>query len=136
MDSGLLYYDESDGRVQDVSAAIAAQRDFDDDRKLGLSLTADTLTGASASGAIALDRAQTFTSPSGKAVYTVPAGETPLDDTFKDVRFALNVNGSQPRARLYTIRYPVASNSLPNTTTPIWARTPRWRVISTSATRP
>lgn len=103
MDSGLLYYGESDGRVRDVSAAISAQRDFDDDRKLGLSLTADTLTGASASGAVALDRAQTFTSPSGKAVYTTPAGDTPLDDTFKDTRFALNASWSQPLARLYTV---------------------------------
>lgn len=103
IDSGLLYYGESDGRVQDVSAAISAQRDFDDDRKLGLSLTADTLTGASASGAIALDRPQTFTSPSGKAVYSTPAGETALDDTFKDTRFALNASWSQPLARLYTV---------------------------------
>ncbi|MET0535848.1 MAG: DUF3570 domain-containing protein, partial [Steroidobacter sp.] len=103
IDSGLLYYGESDNRVQDVSAAVSAQRDFADDRKLGLSLTADTLTGASASGAIALDRAQTFTSPSGKAVYSTPAGDTPLDDTFKDTRFALNASWSQPLARLYTI---------------------------------
>jgi hypothetical protein len=103
IDSGLLYYGESDDRVQDVSATISAQRDFDDDRKLGLSLTADTLTGASASGAIALDRPQTFTSPSGKAVYSTPAGETALDDTFKDTRFALNASWSQPLARLYTV---------------------------------
>ena len=103
IDSSLLYYGESDDRVQDVSAAISGQRDFDDDRKLGLSLTADTLTGASASGAIALDRAQTFTSPSGKAVYSTPAGKTALDDTFKDTRFALNANWSQPLARLYTV---------------------------------
>jgi len=103
IDSGLLYYGESDGRVQDISATISGQRDFDDDRKLGLSLTADTLTGASASGAIALDRAQTFTSPSGKAVYSTPAGETALDDTFKDTRFALNASWSQPLARLYTV---------------------------------
>ncbi len=103
VDSALLYYGESDNRVQDVSAAISAQRDFDDDRKLGLSLTADTLTGASASGAIALDRVQTFTSPSGKATYSTPGGDTPLDDTFKDTRFALNANWSQPLARLYTI---------------------------------
>lgn len=103
VDSGLLYYAESDGRVQDVSAALSAQRDFGDDHKLGLSLTADTLTGASASGAIALGRAQTFTSPSGKAVYSTPAGETPLDDTFKDTRFALNASWSQPLARLYIL---------------------------------
>jgi len=101
-DSSLLYYGESDDRVQDVSAAIAAKRAFDDERYLNLTLTADTLTGASASGATALDRPQTFTSPSGKKTYTTPAGEIPLDDTFLDTRFALNVGWTQPLARLYT----------------------------------
>jgi hypothetical protein len=57
-DTALLYYGESDDRVQDVSATIGAQRAFDDERLLNLTLTADTLTGASASGAIATDRAQ------------------------------------------------------------------------------
>ena len=101
-DSALLYYGETDNRVQDVSAAISATRDFDDDRKLGLSLSADTLTGASASGAIALDTPQTFTSPSGNKVYTTSAGEIPLDDTFLDTRFAATASWTQPLARLYT----------------------------------
>jgi hypothetical protein len=102
-DTALLYYGESDDRVQDVSATIGAQRAFDDERLLNLTLTADTLTGASASGAIATDAPQTFTSPSGRAVYTTPAGKTPLDDTFLDTRFALNAGWSQPLARLYTL---------------------------------
>ena len=102
-DTGLLYYGESDSRVTDISATVAARRDFGDEKALGLTLTADTLTGASASGAIALDRVQTFTSPSGKATYSTPALEIPLDDTFKDTRFALNANWSQPLARLYTL---------------------------------
>jgi hypothetical protein len=101
-DSSLLYYGESDSRVQDVSAAVSALRDFGDERKLSATLTADTLTGASASGAIALDRPQTFTSPSGRAVYTTNAGDVPLDDTFLDTRFALNASWTQPLARLYT----------------------------------
>jgi hypothetical protein len=102
-DTGVLYYAEDDDRVQDVSAIIGAQRTFDDDRLLNLTLTADTLTGASASGAIALDRPQTFTSPSGRAAYTTPAGEVPLDDTFLDTRFAFNASWTQPLARLYTL---------------------------------
>ena len=102
-DSSLLYYGESDSRVQDISAAISAQRDFDDERVLSLNLTADTLTGASASGATALDRVQTFTSPSGKATYSTPARAVPLDDTFKDTRFALSGSWTQPLARLYTV---------------------------------
>jgi hypothetical protein len=101
-DSSLLYYGESDNRVQDISGAIAAKRDFGDERSLSLSLTADTLTGASASGAIALDRPQTFTSPSGRKTYSTPAGEIPLDDTFLDTRFALDASWTQPLASLYT----------------------------------
>jgi hypothetical protein len=102
IDTALLYYGEDDDRVQDVSAAVSAQRAFDDERLLSLTLTADTLTGASASGAIATGTPQTFTSPSGRAVYTTPAGEVPLDDTFLDTRFALNASWTQPLARLYT----------------------------------
>lgn len=102
-DTALLYYGENDDRVQDVSATIGAKRAFDDDRLLNLTLTADSLTGASASGAIATGEPQTFTSPSGRAVYTTPAGETPLDDTFLDTRFALNASWTQPLARLYTL---------------------------------
>ena len=43
-----------------------------------------------------MDGPQTFTSPSGDDVYETPAGEVPLDDTFLDTRFALNVSWSQP----------------------------------------
>ena len=102
-DSSLLYYGESDGRVRDISAAVSALRDFGDDRKFSTTLTADTLTGASASGAIALNRPQTFTSPSGRAVYTTPPGAVPLDDTFHDTRFAANASWTQQLARLYTV---------------------------------
>jgi hypothetical protein len=103
IDSSLLYYGESDGRVQDVSAIVAGQRNFGDDHTLSATLTADTLTGASANGAIALDAPQTFTSPSGRATYTTPANDVPLDDTFHDTRFALNATWSQPLADLYTV---------------------------------
>ena len=59
-----------------------ATRDFGDERKLGLDLSLDSLTGASPSGAIATDSAQTFTSPSGRGTYSTPAGVVPLDNTF------------------------------------------------------
>lgn len=101
-DSAVLYYGENDNRVQDISAAVFATRDFDDERKLGLSLTVDTLTGASASGAIALDGPQTFTSPSGKKTYTTSPGDVPLDDTFLDTRVAVTASWNQPLARLYS----------------------------------
>lgn len=102
-DSALMYYGEGDDRVQDVSASVLVRRNFDDDRFLTLDLTVDSLTGASPSGATALDQAQTFTSPSGNKTYTTPAGEIPLDDSFLDTRTALGVTWSQPLARLYTV---------------------------------
>lgn len=101
LDSALLYYAEDNDRVQDVSATIAAIRDFGEERSLALTLSADTLTGASPSGAIASNRPQTFTTPSGNATYTTAAGEVPLDDTFLDTRYALTVNWSQPLGRAY-----------------------------------
>jgi hypothetical protein len=103
LDTALLYYGESDGRVKDFSLAALARRDFDDDRVLGIDLTVDSLTGASPSGAIALGAPQTFTSPSGKAVYSTDAGEIPLDDTFLDTRVAVGATWTQPLARLYTV---------------------------------
>ena len=61
------------------------------------------MTGASPSGAVSTAAPQTFTSPSGNAVYTTAAGEIPFDDTFLDTRVALNASWSQPLARLYTL---------------------------------
>ena len=103
IDTGLLYYGESDDRVQDVSLNVVATRDFEDERVLGLSLSVDTLTGASASGATALDRPQTFTSPSGNATYTTAPGEVPLDDTFLDTRVAIGASWSQPLNRDFAV---------------------------------
>ena len=102
-DTALLYYGEDGDRVQDLSASILTRRDFDDDRYLSLDLTVDSLTGASPSGAIATGEAQTYTRPSGDDVYQTPAGEIPLDDSFLDTRYALDVGWTQPFARLYTL---------------------------------
>jgi len=111
IDTAVLYYGESDGRVKDASLSALAIREFGDDRKLSLDLTVDTLTGASPSGAIASDLPQTFTSPSGRATYTTPAGEIPLDSSFHDTRVALNAAWSQPFARLYTFNAGVGASS-------------------------
>jgi len=103
IESALLYYGESDDRVQDASLSVFAKRDFDDGKLLDFSITADTLTGASPSGATALDTPQTFTSPSGDDTYRTAAGEIPLDDTFLDTRYAVSANWTQPFAGLYTV---------------------------------
>ncbi len=103
-DTSFLYYGESDGRVQDASLSLLAKRWFADDKDLTLTLTVDSLTGASASGATPMDVAQTFTSPSGNAVYTIPAGQHPLDDTFLDTRVAISASWQQPLGRLYKVQ--------------------------------
>lgn len=102
IDTAFLFYGESDDRVKDASLTGLAIRNYGDDRKLSLGLTVDTLTGASPSGAIAASRPQTFTSPSGKATYSTPAGEIPLDSSFLDTRVAASAGWSQPFARWYT----------------------------------
>jgi hypothetical protein len=94
--TSLLYYGEDEDRVKDYSVSAIARRMFVDDRYLTLGLTVDGLTGATPSGAIRQDVAQTFTRPSGNAAYTVRAGVLPLDDTFKDTRVALTAGWQQP----------------------------------------
>jgi hypothetical protein len=102
-DTALLYYGEDGDRVRDLSATVTTRRDFDDDRYLNLGLNVDSLTGASPSGAIATDDAQTFTRPSGDAVFETPPGEIPLDDSFLDTRVSLDAGWSQPFARVYSL---------------------------------
>ncbi|MBT8092060.1 MAG: DUF3570 domain-containing protein [Gammaproteobacteria bacterium] len=94
--TSILYYGEDNDRVQDFSVMAIAKRMFVDDRFLTLGITVDGLTGATPSGAIMQDVAQTFTRPSGNAAYTVAAGALPLDDTFRDTRVALNASWQQP----------------------------------------
>ena len=98
--TALLYYGEDDDRVQDLSLSILSRRTFVDDKYLSLGLTLDGLTGASPNGALPQSVPQTFTQPSGKNTYTVPAGEFPLDDTFRDTRVAITANWQQPLGRL------------------------------------
>jgi hypothetical protein len=90
--TSLLYYGENDNRVEDISLSFLALRRFVDDRSLSLSLTIDSLTGATPLGATPFNGPQTFTTPSGNAVFTTPANEIPLDDTFLDTRYAIAAN--------------------------------------------
>jgi hypothetical protein len=99
--TALLYYGESDNRVQDISLNVLARKTLLDDRFLTLGLAVDTLTGATPSGALPFSGPQTFTRPSGLATYTTPAGQIPLDDSFLDTRVAINAGWTQPFARLY-----------------------------------
>ena len=104
-DTALLYYGENDDRVQDLSISVVGYRTYVDDRILTLGFTADALTGASPNGALPQSVPQTFTQPSGKNVFTTPANELPIDDTFRDTRVALTANWEQPLGRLNKINF-------------------------------
>lgn len=94
-DTAILYYGETD-RVSLLEGVISATKDFGDQHILNTKLVIDSLTGASATGAVAQPYAQTFSRPSGNGQYTTSPNELPLDDTFRDTRLALSANWTQP----------------------------------------
>lgn len=94
-DTALMYYGETD-RVTAVEGIVSGTKEFKDEHFLNLKFTLDSLTGASATGAVAQPEPQTFSRPSGKGSYNVAPNETPLDDTFKDTRVQLNAQWTQP----------------------------------------
>lgn len=91
MDSSVLFYSEID-RVTAIEPVIRLRKQVSERDALTARLVMDSLTGASASGAIAQTTAQTFTSPSGNSTYNTDANETPLDPSFRDTRTALSVD--------------------------------------------
>ena len=74
IDTSLLIYSESDGRVQDTSLNARARKELREEKFLDLTLAIDSLTGASPSGAVPASTVQTFTSPSGDSQYFVARG--------------------------------------------------------------
>ena len=103
-DVAVLIYNETD-RVSAFEPAITTKKTFDDESVLGFKFVFDALTGASANGAAISDSVQTFTRPSGNGEYTATAGDTPLDDTFKDTRVSLSANYETPVGRLNKMVY-------------------------------
>jgi hypothetical protein len=100
VDTSLLIYSESDGRVQDLSLNGIAKKELREESFLDLTFALDALTGASPSGAAPSTVVQTFTRPSGNASYTIGAGGPPLDDTFQDTRTAFSASYEWPLTRL------------------------------------
>ncbi len=96
VDSAVLYYKESAGRVQAIEPVINVKHDFGDEHILGLKFTYDSLTGGSPTGGVVATSSQTTVSPSGHTYTTVKPGDIPLDSNFKDQRFALDGSWSQP----------------------------------------
>jgi hypothetical protein len=100
IDTSMLLYSESDGRVRDVSLSARARKEMREEKFLNLTLTIDSLTGASPSGAMPANTVQTFTSPSGDSQYTVAPREQALDTSFLDTRTALAATWDMPVTRL------------------------------------
>ena len=98
-DSTVMYYTETD-RVSALEPVVSARNEYKEDHFINLKLVYDTLTGASANGAMATNKTQTFTRPSGNGTYTINANEAPLDDTFQDSRVALSASWEKPLTRL------------------------------------
>ncbi len=98
-DVAVLLYSEID-RVSALEPAIALQKTFDDESVLGVKLVLDSLSGASHNGAAPSDSVQTFTRPSGLGSYSTAAGETPLDDSFRDTRINLSASYQHDLNRL------------------------------------
>ena len=96
IDSAILFYAEDNDRIEAVEPVISGTKDLGDDESLSMKLVVDSLTGASATGAVPSTTVQTFTRPSGNGTYTVDPNETPLDDTFKDTRVAFSMNWEKP----------------------------------------
>ncbi|MBC7193398.1 DUF3570 domain-containing protein [Marinobacter sp.] len=101
VNTAILFYSETDDRVQAVEPVISATRYFEDGRSLNLKAVADTLTGASPNGATPSDEVQTFTKPSGNGSYEIQPSEQPLDDTFQDTRGTFSATWSAPINRKY-----------------------------------
>jgi hypothetical protein len=100
IDTSMLLYSESDGRVRDVSLSARARKEVREEKFLNLSLAIDSLTGASPSGATPANAVQTFTSPSGDSQYTVAPRAQALDTSFLDTRTALTASWDMPVTRL------------------------------------
>ena len=63
VDTGLLFYQESGGRVQAIEPAFNVRYDVGDGESFKLGFVADTLTGATPLGAVASSAAQNFIRP-------------------------------------------------------------------------
>lgn len=94
-----LAYTEPD-RVSAFESVVNLSHEFKSGAGANFRIVYDALTGASANGAVPSGATQTFTRPSGAGSYQTEPGQTPLDDTFRDTRFALSGGGTLPLNRL------------------------------------
>jgi len=95
VDSAVLIYNESGGRVSATEPVVSLKKDMGDEHFLALKFTFDALTGASPNGAIPSKQTITYTGTSGRSSYTTTVGKLPVD-SFHDQRRAFGLNWDQP----------------------------------------
>lgn len=94
-ETSILVYSERQ-RVRATEGSFSLSKQLQNNYSLNLRLTIDGLTGATPTGGSPSKYAQTVTRASGGKTITVPAGEFPVDEYFKDTRFAAEAGISKP----------------------------------------
>lgn len=94
-DTALMYYGEIN-RVTATEGVLDASKSFNNGNILSLGFVVDSLTGASANGAVAQPTSQTFTTASGKIQSPSNQSDIPLDSGFKDTRAQSSIQFTQP----------------------------------------
>jgi hypothetical protein len=108
--TAVMGYTEPD-RVSAFEVIVDGNHDFGNGKNLNFRFLYDALTGASANGATPASFTQTFTRPSGSGSYRTAAGDTPLDDTFHDTRFALSAGLTLPLNRVTNLSFGLYGSS-------------------------
>jgi hypothetical protein len=76
VDSGLLWYRESDQRITDLEAIVSVRQPLTDDRAWIARLTLDSVCGGSPIGALPSKSAQSFVTPTATSLNPAPAVQT------------------------------------------------------------
>ncbi len=109
-ETSILIYSEKN-RIRATEGNFTLSKQLKNDYTLNLRLTYDGLTGATPTGASPSRYAQTITRASGGKTISVPAGEHPVDNSFKDTRFAAEAGLSRPLGRLNTVSFGAHASS-------------------------
>jgi len=96
IETAIMYYGGEEDRVSALEPILSMKKEIHDDEFLNLKFTLDSLTGASATGAVPSTRIQTFSTPSGNSTYDVAPNETPLDPSFLDTRVQFTLGWDKP----------------------------------------
>lgn len=102
IDTALLIYSEAN-RVSVFEPVISVKSEVNEDEYVKFKLVYDALTGSTPYGALPTDSVQTLTNPSGNSSYRAGPGELPLNDSFRDIRVAINGDWTIPMGRLKRI---------------------------------